>query len=531
MKKIIPICLGTIILLWIMLSGCTANADKISEASGAQTISELVLGAATEVKDTNINDVQYSRLADVLCFEGLVRLNPFGAHEPELAKSWQVSPDLKKWTFLLQDNATWSDGKPVTSADIKFTLENLAITPVLKIHTSDIIESVDASDANTVVINLNKPSSDLLSTIDVIKILPEHVYKDVKDINSFNGKDASIGSGPYMFDHFDKDAGLLVFKANENYWKGTPPIDTIEYKMYKSMDTVIQALLKGEIDVPASTISYFYVPEIIKNDDIGIITAKNGGVSLAIYFNTQKAPYDNKLFREALSYAIDYEEMMNLFTAGYGSIPPAGWIPEGNYGYVETRPLAYDLNKSKSLLDSIGMVDVDGDGFRETPDGKKFSAGIIVRSDLPDNVRAVEMLKNYFQDVGIDLKVNLADLATFDSLTGASQEMILSRISFLGFSMGAGYGTGLVGMTGYSWCMVDDPAYTSLEDQLSKAADDDERLKLGADLQKYYADNLPMITVYSMDQIQPYSKKYAGWIIGPASGVLNKDTVMQLRPA
>lgn len=531
MKRIFSIGLGAIILLWIMLSGCTANTDNNSEIVGTQTISKLTVGSATEVQDTNINNVAYSRIVNVLCFEGLVRMNPSGVHEPELAKSWQVSPDLQKWTFLLYDNATWSDGEPVTSADVKFTLENLAITPVLSIHTSNIIESVDAPDAHTVVINLNKPNSDLLSTIDVVRILPEHIYKDVQDIDSFDGKDASIGSGPYVFDHFDKDAALLVFKANKNYWNGVPPIDTIEYKMYQSMDTVIQALLKGEIDVPASTISYVYVPAILENDDIGIITAKNGGVSLAIYFNTQKPPYDNKSFREALSYAINYEEMMNLFAAGYGSIPSAGWIPEGNYGYVETRPLAYDLNKSKSLLDSIDMVDVDGDGLREMPDGNKFNVKITVRSDLPDNVRAAEMLKNYFQEVGIGLEMNLADFAAFDSLTGESQEMILSKISFLGFSMGAGYGTGLVGMTGYSWCMCNDPEYTSLEDQLSKAADDDERLRLGADLQRYYADNLPMITVYSMDQIQPYNKKYTGWIVGPASGVLNKDTIMQLKPA
>ncbi len=522
--------LVALIVIWIMISGCIADADKKSNTTGSQTISNLIFGSATEVKDTNLNDVQYSKLSGALCFEGLVRLSPSGAHVPELAKSWQVSSDLKKWTFYLQDNATWSDGKPVTSADVKFTLENLAITPVRKIHTSNIIASVDAPDTHTVIINLNKSSSDLLSTIDVIKVLPEHIYKDIKDVNTFDSKEASIGSGPYMYDHFDKDAGLIVFVANENYWNGKPPIGTIEYKMYKSMDTVIQALLKGEIDVPASTINYYHVPEIVKNNDLEIMTAKNGGVSLAIYFNTAKAPYDEKKFREALSYAIDYEEMKNLFTAGYGSIPPAGWIPEGTYGYVETRPLEYSINKSKSLLDSIGMVDKDGDGLREMSDGKKFSAGIIVRSDMPDHIRAVEMLKKYLLAVGVDLKVNLADLATFNSLTGASQEIILSSISFVGISMGAGFGTGLVGMSGYSWCMVDDPAYTSLEDQLSMIADDGEKLKLGADLQRYYADNLPMITVYSMDQIQPYSKKYAGWIIGPASGVLNKETVMQLRP-
>lgn len=533
MKRALPIIIIMILLLSTAFSGCTSQpmvTPSPQQNMDENRISKITFGAVATVANTNINDAQYDRLIRVFCLQGLARIGPSGALEQELAKSWQVSPDLKKWTFQLFDNATWSDGKPVTSSDVKFTLENLArFTPHKMLYTED-IESIETPDANTVIINLKKPDANLLYTWDVVKMLPEHVYKNVQNISSFNGNEASIGSGPYIFEKFDKNAGLLVFKANENYWEGKPPVDVIEYRMYKNTDTLIQAFLKGEIDAPASTINYYYVPKILQKEELGIMTAKNGGVSLAIYFNMEKPPYDSKMFREAMSYAIDYDEMMKLFTAGYGSIPPAGWIPEGLYGYVETRPLAYDVNKSKALLDSMGMVDRDGDGFREMPNGTRFQGEITARSDIADHTRAAEMLKKYFNAVGIDIKFKWVDLATFDALTGATEEMILSSTSYFGISMGAGYGTGLVGTGEYGWCRLNETNYNSLADQLSMAGDEDTRLKLGGDLQGYYADNLPMITVYSMDLIQPYNKKYAGWVVG-LSSVLNHHTIMELKPA
>lgn len=532
MKRAHTILIIIVLLLSTAFAGCLSQQkDTPSPQSDTDEnrIAKIAFGAVTTVSNTNINDAQYDRLIRVFCLQGLARIGPSGALEQELAKSWQVSPDLKKWTFQLFDNATWSDGKPVTSGDVKFTIENLArFTPHKMLYTEN-IESIETPDASTVVINLRKPDANLLYTWNVVKMLPEHVYKDVRNISSFNGKEASIGSGPYIFEKYDRNAGLIVFKANENYWEGKPSADIIEYRMYKNTDTLIQAFLKGEIDAPARPINYYYVPKILQEEGLGIMTAKNNGVSLAIYFNVEKPPYDSKVFREAMSYTINYDEMMKLFTAGYGSIPPAGWIPEGLYGYVETRPLAYDVNKSKALLDSMGMVDRDGDGFREMPDGTRFQGEITARSDIADHVRAAEMLKKYFNTVGIDIKFKWIDLSTFDALTGATEEMILSSTSYFGISMGAGYGTGLIGTGEYAWCMLNETKYNSLADQLSMVGDEDTRLKLGGELQKYYAYNLPMITVYSMDLIQPYNKRYTGWVVG--SSVLNYHTLMELKTA
>lgn len=522
------------ILLCFCLIGAVWAAQTEKSGSGDR-IAKLTVGTINQINEANPWDYYFGVYSMILSHQGLVRFNNDEDPLPDLATSWETD-DLQKWTFHLRDNATWHDGQPVTARDFKFTIDyDLEKDPLSKSYIGT-IKSVEAPDNKTVIINLEKPDYNFLNTIAVVKTIPEHIFAPVDDPKKFNEKEAAIGCGPYRFVSFDKDAGIVTYQASDNYWGGKPAIDTIELRMFKNPDALMLAFQKDEIDLPyyySKGISYYYVPKLLENDDISIEVYPERGITNVLWFNTAKAPFDNKELRQALSYSVNYDEMRDMFTAGYGSAPCAGWVPNGTLYFTATRTLTQDVNKSKSMLDSLGFKDINGDGLREMPDKAKFQPQLLTRSDLPDSVRAAEMLKKYFADVGIDIEIDLADKSTHGEIMDElkTHEISLAGTTFWGMTMGEGYGSGYTDTRNYGWSMVSDPKYQSLVDDLGMTQDKDKRKDLAAEIQNYYAEEMPQFTVYSMNIIQPYNAHYAGWEYNPLHGILSYGTLFNLHKA
>lgn len=531
MKRISAIAI-LIILIASLFAGCTSVK---SETKHEETISRLTVGTTMAVNDLNIEDYDLGILRGQMTHQGLVKLGPDGGFVPALAESWETA-DSKRWTFNLVKNATFHDGTPVTSKDVKFNLEYLpAKIAQYKTHWS-LIESVETPDDYTVVINLKSPCSNFLVNLLVLRTIPEHIFKDVEDPVKYNDVKATIGCGPYKFDGFDKNAGVLTFKAYDGYHGKKPAIGEIEIRMFKNPDTMVMALQKGEVDttyIYSKGISYYYVPRLLASDDITIMTVKNTGVPNALWFNGNKSPFNDTRFRVAISYAIDYEELNNLFTAGYGSAPNAGFIPEGSFNYIETRKLSRDLNKSKEMLDAIGMKDIDGDGFRETPDGRKFQPELITRTDNPDNVRVADMMKKYLASAGIDVRVKAADKNTVREILDVkkSHDMAVTGTTPWGMMMWANYGTGYIDSRNIGYSMTGDPEFHAMIDELLKTSDSQRSGELARDIQNYYADNLPAIPLYWNDNIQPHKSEYEGWVNDPMYGIMSYGTFYELHRA
>lgn len=532
MKLALRLLTTGLVLLILINSGWAAGAEGSGEGD---RISKLTVGTINQINEANPWDYYFGVYSMMLSHQGLVRFNNEGDLEPELATSWETD-DLQKWTFHLRDDVAWHDGLPLTANDIKFTIDyNLEKDPLSKSYIGS-VESVEAPDNETVIINLEKPDYNFLNTIAVVKTIPEHIYRSVEDPKKYNDNDAAIGSGPYKFDSFDKDAGVLTYRINDGYWGDEPAIDAVEIRMFKNPDALMLAFQKGEVDVPyyySKGISYYYVPNLLENDDIGIEVYPERGITNVLWFNTARSPYDEKEFRQALSYALDYDELKNLFTAGYGTMPSAGWVPNGTLYYAETRPLTYNVNLSNSMLDNLSFKDTDGDGLREMPDGSKFQPTLLTRSDLPDSVRTAEMLKKYFADVSIDLQIGLADKSTHGDIMDEKKthEMALAGTTFWGMMMGEGYGSGYTDTRYYGWSMVDDPKYQSIVDELASTQDKEKRKELAAEIQEYYADEMPQFAVYSLNIIQPYNSEYTGWEVNPLHGILSYGTLFNLHKA
>ncbi len=172
-----------------------------------------------------------------------------------LAEYWETSEDGLTWTFNIRDGVKWSDGEPLTAADIAYTYNRIIDGGPESATWGAYLQQVDtitAPDAKTVVLSMKKPNSSL--PLLPIPIVPEHIWKDVseKEVKTYKAEPEDgqpvVGSGPFRLVEGSAGGSTYKFEANPDYWQGAPNIDEVVFRVYKSDDPAIQALIKGEVD-------------------------------------------------------------------------------------------------------------------------------------------------------------------------------------------------------------------------------------------------------------------------------------------
>src|SRR5215207_6523076 len=346
--------------------------------------------------------------------------------EPALATEWETSEDGLVWTFHVRDDVTWSDGEPLTAKDVAYTFNRvLDGGPEAATWSSYLVgvESVEATDDTTLVLTSKKPNAVL--PLLPIPIVPEHVWKDVseKAVKSFGNEpqdgEPVVGSGPFRFVEGTAGGSTYRFEANPDYWKGAPHVDEVVFRVYKSEDPMVQALIKGEIDF-AEGISALQVQSLEGREGI---TAQNGdspGFD-EIAFNTGSIDLETGKpmgdpnpavldadFRFALSFAIDREAIIRTVYQGGGK-PGQNIIPPAYSNYVWTPPeedaYAYDPEKAAQLLDEAGYT-VGDDGFRTLPSGEPIGKlRLAARSDSETSLDVMEFFQEWLADIDIDSEV------------------------------------------------------------------------------------------------------------------------------
>ena len=285
------------------------------------------------------------------------------APEPGLASSWETSDDGLTWTFTIRDGVTWSDGKPLTAADVAYTFNRvLDGGPEAATWGSYLtgVDTITAPDATTVEMTLKKPNAVL--PLLPIPIIAEHVWKDVSqdEVKSYKAEpedgEPVVGSGPFRLVEGSAGGSTYRFEANPDYWGGAPHIDEVVFRVYKSEDPAAQALIKGEVDF-VENITALQVKALQGRDGITAASGDSPGFE-EIAFNTgavdtdsgdpigdgNKALEDPK-FRHALGYTLDLDQIIEKVYQGAGApgstiIPPAydfHWEPPADRG-LQLRP-------------------------------------------------------------------------------------------------------------------------------------------------------------------------------------------------
>jgi peptide/nickel transport system substrate-binding protein len=358
---------------------------------------------------------------------GLVYETPFiydpltNEYIPWLAESGQWTGDTT-YEMKIREGITWSDGEPLTAADVKFTFELGQEAPINISTVWEWLDSIDQVDDYTLQFNFNQSLYQQWgNTIYTTPIVPQHLWESmsVEDITA-GANEMPVGSGPYLYDTHDQDR--MVWVKNDNWW-ATDALG-LEVQPKRIVDIVngsnnvaLGLVLQGGIDL-----SNNFLP--------GIATLVDGGYGVQTYYaeppymlsantawlllNLTKPPMDDPAFRQAVARAINVQQIVE---ADYGNIVlpanPTGLLPMWD-AYIDQDVLAelgfsYDPEEAKSMLAAAGYVDADGDGFVDMPDGSPIELNVNNPDGWTDWMEANRIIVNGLQAVGINAQSNFPD--------------------------------------------------------------------------------------------------------------------------
>src|SRR5215471_774054 len=359
----------------------------------------------------------------------LVQYNVKQQFVPDFARSWQESPDGKTWTFHTQPNAKWSDGKPLTAADVAWTYST-----ILKFQNGPTansagyvahMKSATAPNSTTVVLTYDKPMANVLSQVQQTAILPEHIWAKYatgngKALTRFSNNAPIVSGGPFILEKYTPKQ-IALFKRNPNYYSPKPHIDEVGLQYFATTDAMVTALKSHQLDgaelvqptsVATLRAAHFVTPTVPSYTFDDFIINSNP---------QQQASHKellNPLLRQAFDAAINRTAIVKTSLLGYG-LAGSSIIgpPTGHWYDPAIKPTPFSLAKANQLLDQAGYK-MGPNGVR-TADGHPMSYTVIIPTDIANTYgqRSFQIIQGDFQKIGVKLtEKTLDDSAAYDAI-------------------------------------------------------------------------------------------------------------------
>ena len=350
-----------------------------------------------------------------LIFNSLVKKNEKFDYTGELASDIKRSDDGLTYTFTLNDGVKFHDGRTLSSADVKYTLDLVFSSNFAKSASfyegegaskHSYIKSVEAPDGRTIVVTLIKPWVGLLSNLVPVAIIPKDSYESQKE--------RPLGTGPFKFVRYDNAQQVCDVEAFPDYWEGAPKLQTVRVRVLSDMNQMQAELQAGRVDIAPmpTSLSPDAVKRLEQDPNLQVQTFSGSNVVL-LTINTSAPPLDNAKVRQAIAHAIDRESLIKNLLLGLGKIAHS-IIPEESWAYSPGQTYSYDPAAAKRLLDEAGFRDPDGDGPQmrfDKPVVYKLSGSSIAGRQYAG------VIQNYLKEVGIPVEIQTPEQNTlFDEL-------------------------------------------------------------------------------------------------------------------
>ncbi|MFJ8063225.1 ABC transporter substrate-binding protein [Psychrobacillus sp. NPDC096426] len=398
----------------LVITGCSPQEEVVDKKSSESTESgikkEKVLKIALAAGATRLDPQFNSGASDLTIsqpiFNGLVRFKPGSVSQEEiegdLAESWESNPEGTEWTFHLRKGVQWHhEYGEFTSADVKWSFERLLDPEVGSRFQSElnVIESIQAPDPYTVVMQLKYPDSAFLLRILKDGSAGAIVKKEAIEESGSDSMIKPIGTGPFMLKEFKQDE-KVVLEKNPEYFEGEPKLDRIEYLVMGDRNAVDVALKKGELHMAVGDVDQLWIQGMIKNADFDIdMVGQN--VYWGLFLNTTMEPFDNILVRQAIAHAIDMktyvEEVFGTYSTGQLASAPIG---SELFGYSDRVAYKYNPELSKELLAKAGY-----------PDGLTLPPQFL--SARPNYTQMMTYIQEELRKVGITVELQKVDVPTY----------------------------------------------------------------------------------------------------------------------
>ncbi len=558
MKRILALMLCVCLCITALCACGNAGTDPETTAGVEQTtqskdpiaagkVDVLRIGTTAAISGTNV--MTESGIFGKLNYNAVVTA-PFvvtdekGKVQPFFMTEWQLSDDQNTITakFATDQGITWHDGEPVTMEDVVYTFENLIER---KSGYCSGLTSVEAVDDTTAILTLTdgKAFTMINSMANFVTIRPKHVWskmEDYKEHAEYTGEDACIGCGPYKLVEVDEAAQTMTLEAvGDTYLGKEITVNKLVVRTYDSHDALVMALRSGEVDAMydySNSLNATMAESITGVKDLNPGMSDNPG-NYQLVFGFNKQPTEDLTFRKAVRAALDYELLRVTIGGENGRIPGTGIIAPPNKGFDGSLPeLKQNVEEAKHLLDEGGYVDLDGDGFREMPDGSKMDVLITPQFNKTRQalyLRIAEVLMSNLEAIGVkstldDESVRNSDHATEVRKSG-TYEIYIGYTS-PGVAM---YDTSfmfIIGNNGnnpWGTCLI--PKFVEAYEAKKQSGSYEAYNAAVEQLQKIADEQVVGLALCWDNAYFPYrTDRYEGWVNYPGWGVINHETWFNL---
>lgn len=442
-KRILPLLLTAAMVAG--LAGCGSSAAKETTAASdnnqttaesteagsttGEKILKVQVGPDPETVDPALNSAVDGGNMILHAFEGLLTLDENGQLKEGQAESWETSEDGLTWTFHLRDGLKWSDGTDLTAKDFVYSWQRVCDPNVAAPYAETVLGmvkgydeavagditklDVQAPDEKTVVVNLAHPCSYFGELAAFATLNP--VQQATVEANGdawATSADTYISNGPFMMTEW-VPGSHITFSKNPNYWNAEAiKLDKLEFELIEDSNAAYSAYTSGEVDM-IKDVPTEEIPSLQGNDDFHVEPIIS---TYYVSLNLQKEYFQDARVRKALSLAIDRNYVANTLMQGTyspaSSIVGPGWLDtdgssfaenaNGGTPYIDNDNFDANLEEAKKLLEEAGY-----------PNGEGFPQIEYTTNDAGYHKVVAEYLQQAWAAIGIDLKVNIVEWASF----------------------------------------------------------------------------------------------------------------------
>ncbi|PTM58105.1 peptide-binding protein [Desmospora activa] len=545
-KKSLLLALSLVMVLSVFLAACgggdkSADGGDVGDPVKGGSVTLSMFSAPTGVFNPVYYEDQYDFNVISKAFDALWAYNDdLELEKPLLAKEWELSEDGKELTITLQDDIKWHDGEPITTDDLIFAWETIAAKDYSgsRFYTVEQIEGaeekhegkaksisgVEKVDEQTVKVTFKERAANALANLWSYPI-PEHIFKGMSDEQIKNAaatKKEPVGSGPFKITEI-KPNEYVVLDRFDDYYRGEPYLDKVIWKVVEQ-EVAVGALENGEIDA-LGQIAPTEFDALKKNEDLVVEEDQDFGYQY-MAFNLDKKSVQDKALRQAITYGINRQALVDGLLKGHGSVLNQH-IPQRSWAYNKDLDDAYsyDPDEAKKILKDAGYEDKDGDGFVENPDGKKLQLTLSYPTGNPIREKSAPIIVEDLKKIGVNMKLNRPTEASvhFDNIEKGKYEVALAGWSLTPDPDPSGI-----------WLSTDKWNYARWKnkesDELIKkgvyskdALDQDKRAQIYQEWTEVVSEDAPFVFLYAQNWIEAWNQRVQGVKFGYSGALESED--------
>jgi peptide/nickel transport system substrate-binding protein len=516
MKKILYL-----ILICIIIFGCRHKSAETGKQAKQDIPGEPAYGDALITGSIGEPSILIPMLAGDsasheiagLIFNGLVKYDTDLSVIGDLAESWDISPDGLVITFHLRKGVKWFDGVEFTADDIMFGYKTIINEKTPTAYQEDYLQvnKAEVPDKYTFRVTYKKPFAPALTSWGALVILPKHLLEG-KDITKTDFGRNPTGMGPYKLRTWTSGQSLIL-ESNRDYFQGRPYIDRYIYKIIPDPATMFLELQAGELDLMGLTpIQYTkqtetaYFRENFQKFRYPVFAYTYLG------FNLKYPLFEDKRVRQAIAYAIDKKEIVDVVLFGLGKPATGPYVPDTWPYNPDVKTYEYDLQKARDLLREAGWKDTDGDGILDKG-GRPFAFTILTNMGNSLRMNTATIIQWKLVKIGIKVDIRVLEWSTFVN------EFIDKRrfqAVILGWSIGLDpdqydiWHSGKTKEKEFNFVSYKNPEVDSLLEKGRRTFNIEERKKAYFKIQEILAEELPYIFLYVPDATPVVHARFKG---------------------